>query len=83
MPGRPTSLTAEVDTISSDGIKLRVDGRELFMPYDGFPWFREAPPDAIRNVLRPQPDHLYWPDLDVDLSLDSIEHPERYPLRAR
>jgi hypothetical protein len=31
---------------------------------------------------RPQPQHLYWPDLDVDLSVDSIEHPERYPQRA-
>lgn len=38
---------------------------------------------AIHNVVRPQPGHLYWPDLDVDLTLDSIEHPERYPLKAR
>jgi hypothetical protein len=25
---------------------------------------------------------LHWPDLDVDLHVDSIEHPERYPLVA-
>jgi hypothetical protein len=49
-----------------------------------------ARPDAARaqrdfwNVAleRPTPCHLYWPDLDVDLSLDSIEHPERYPLKS-
>jgi hypothetical protein len=23
---------------------------------------------------------LYWPDLDIDLAVDSIEHPEQYPL---
>jgi hypothetical protein len=23
---------------------------------------------------------LYWPDLDIDLAVDSIQHPERYPL---
>jgi hypothetical protein len=27
--------------------------------------------------------HLYWPDADVDLTVDAIEHPERYPLKAR
>jgi hypothetical protein len=24
--------------------------------------------------------HLYWPDLDVDLDVESIFHPENYPL---
>jgi hypothetical protein len=33
--------------------------------------------------VRPTPDHLYWPDLDVDLSVESIRHPERFPLRAK
>jgi hypothetical protein len=60
-----------------------VDDRELFLPFDEFPWFKAAAVQAIHNVERPQSEHLYWPDLDVDLTLDSIEHPERYPLRAR
>jgi len=25
---------------------------------------------------------LYWENLDVDLSLEMIEHPERFPLQA-
>jgi hypothetical protein len=25
---------------------------------------------------------LYWENLDVDLSLDMIEHPERFPLQS-
>jgi hypothetical protein len=29
------------------------------------------------------PDHLYWPDLDIDLSLESIRHPENFPLISR
>jgi hypothetical protein len=32
------------------------------------------------NVTRVRVGHLRWPDLDVDLSVESIEHPERYPL---
>jgi hypothetical protein len=74
---------AEVTNISAHGLWLLVDSRELFLPFDRFPWFRNAAVGAILNVQRPQPHHLYWPDLDVDLHLDSIEHPERYPLQAK
>jgi hypothetical protein len=31
----------------------------------------------------PSADHLYWPTLDVDLSVESLRHPERYPLVSR
>ena len=34
----------------------------------------------LLNVELPHPHHLYWPDLDVDLAVESIEHPERFPL---
>ena len=81
-PGTDTS-GAEVTNISAHGLWLLVDGCELFMPFDRFPWFKNAAVGAIANVERPQPHHLYWPDLDVDLHLDSIEHPERYPLLAK
>ena len=74
---------AEVTNISAHGFWLLLDGRELFLPFDRFPWFKSAPVGAMLNVKRPQPHHLYWPDLDVDLHLDSIEHPERYPLVAK
>ena len=34
------------------------------------------------RVEQPTPGHFYWPDLDVDLGLESIEHPDRFPLKA-
>jgi hypothetical protein len=74
---------AEVTNISQHGFWLLLDGRELFAPFEEFPWFKQAPVQAILNVACPNPGHLYWPDLDVDLSVDSIEHPERYPLKAK
>jgi hypothetical protein len=37
----------------------------------------------LLNVELPHPHHLYWPDLDVDLAMESIDHPERYPLVSR
>ncbi len=74
--------TVEVTNISRRGIWILVDDRELFMPYEDFPWFRDAPISKIVNVEEPTPEHFYWPDLDIDLGLQTIEHPERFPLKA-
>ena len=82
MPGTGTSA-AEVTNISQHGFWMLIDGGELFVPFEEFPWFRRASIDAILRVERPAPKHLYWPQLDVDLSLDSLEHPERYPLTSK
>jgi hypothetical protein len=79
MPG-PVTSQPEVTNISRHGFWLLIDDRELFLPFETFPWFREAPVGAIHDVEMPQPGHFYWPALDVDLSLESIEDPERFPL---
>ena len=82
MPGTSTSAV-EVTNISPHGFWLLVDDRELFLPFDVFPWFKAASVQAITHVERPQPHHLHWPELDVDLTVDSIEQPDRYPRRAK
>jgi hypothetical protein len=82
MPGTSTS-EAEITNISAHGFWLLLDGRELFLPFEEFPWFKAAPVESILHLERPSPDHLRWPDLDVDLSVDSIENPGRYPLKAK
>lgn len=66
-----------------DGVWLLLDDSEYFLSFAQFPWFRAAPVAAILNVERLHAEHLYWPDLDVDLELDSIRTPEAYPLVAR
>ena len=81
MPGTATS-TAEVTNISPHGFWMLVDGRELFLAFDEFPWFKQASVEAILRLERPSPEHFYWPDVDVDLGLDSIERPQRYPLKS-
>ena len=53
------------------------------MPFDEFPWFRDAPVASLLGVEEPRPGHLYWPALDVDLTLEMIRDPKKYPLRAR
>jgi hypothetical protein len=82
MPGTST-LEAEVTNISKHGFWVLLDERELFLPFEEFPWFKGASVEAILELERPQPHHLYWPSLDVDLSVESIEEPSRFPLVAK
>jgi hypothetical protein len=81
-PGQSTS-PAEVTNVSPHGFWLFVGEREMFVPFEHFPWFRDASIAEITNVQLPSPHHLYWPDLDVDLAVESIEHPEKFPLVSR
>jgi len=73
----------EVSGITGHGIWLFLGEREVFLSFKKFPWFRNAPISGVLHVERPQPHHLYWPDLDVDLHLDSISDPKRFPLLSR
>ncbi len=75
---------AEVSGICKHGFWLLLDEEEgLFVPFSEFPWFRTASVEQIFHVERPQPHHLYWPELDIDLHVDSIRHPERFPWVSR
>ena len=79
-PPGPSTSPAEVTNVSPHGFWLFVGERELFVPFKDFPWFREASVREIGNVQLPSPHHLYWQALDVDLAVESIEPPEKYPL---
>ncbi|MFZ0428957.1 MAG: DUF2442 domain-containing protein [Acidobacteriota bacterium] len=82
--GRGSSTSGvEVTNISKNGLWLLVGDTEHFLPFEEFPWFREATVGELLNVELPHPHHVHWPDLDVDLAMESIEHPERYPLVSR
>ena len=77
------TLHVEVSGISIHGVWLFLGDRELFLPFKDFPWFRDAPVAGVLHVERPQPHHLYWPDLDIDLDVQSILDPKRFPLVSR
>lgn len=73
----------EVTHVSSYGIWILTGDQELFLPYEDFPWFKEASIGKIINVQEVSPGHFYWPDLDIDLGIDSVENPEKYPLKSK
>jgi hypothetical protein len=80
--GKSTS-EVEVTNISAHGLWILSKDHELFLSYEDFPWFKKASVADILHVEEPMPGHFHWPDLDLDLSVEIIEHPERFPNKAK
>jgi hypothetical protein len=73
----------EVTNVSTHGFWLLSSGKELFLSYKDFPWFKDASIGKVIAVEEVSPGHFYWPELDVDLGIQSIENPEKYPLTSK
>jgi hypothetical protein len=82
MPGIVTSA-AEVTHISAHGFWVLIGDEELAVPYSEFPWFRKATVEQILTLEHPSENHLYWPQLDIDLSVESLRNPAAFPLVSR
>ena len=82
MPGTST-FPVEATNVSRHGLWLLIGDEELFLPFEQFPWFRDASIEEISVVERQTADHLYWSLLDIDLSVESIRNPAAFPLVAR
>ena len=82
MPGSVTS-PVEVVQLTPHGVWIAYHDEEFFLDHDLFPWFGNAKANAVFNVEEIYPGHFYWPDIDVDLDLERIRHPERFPLVSK
>lgn len=80
--GKRTSAV-EVLSISKHGFWLLLADEELFVPFKDFPWFKDASIAEVLKVEWPGINHLYWPGLDVDLAVESIRHPQKFPLVSK
>ncbi|MCF6147068.1 MAG: DUF2442 domain-containing protein [Candidatus Kuenenia sp.] len=76
-------LKPEVINISEHGFWILLDKKEYFLPFKEYPWFLDVKISSLINVKLIHNHHLYWPELDVDLSTEILAHPERYPLRYK
>lgn len=74
------TLEAEVTNISAHGFWIFLGAEELPVPYTDFPWFKTATIEQITTLERPTEGHLYWPQLDIDLSVQSLRRPYDFPL---
>jgi len=71
---------AEVTNIDSHGLWVFVGGKEYFLSSEDHPWFRNATVAELLHVELLHTTHLHWPCLDVDLTVDSLADPDKYPL---
>ena len=74
------STSADVLMINDKGVMLSVQGQDYFLSYNRVPWMRDATISDVLNVRMSGKNAIEWPKLDVDLEVDSLRHPERYPL---
>lgn len=78
--GTTTLAPVEILNISGYGVWIVVKGHEYFLSYQDFPWFKHGTVEQILQVELLHDTHLYWPALDVDLHIDILMRPEKYPL---
>ena len=76
----PTEIN--IQAITKSGIWILVTDREYFLPFKDYPWFENAKLADILNVELHHGHHLHWPVLDIDLELESLIEPSKYPLVA-
>ncbi len=82
MPGSSISAP-ELTHVSLHGFWLRMNDEEFLLPFAEFPWFRHATIEQLSAIERPTADHLFWPLLDVDVSVDSVRDPSAFPLISK
>jgi hypothetical protein len=77
--GKATS-DVEITNIDMQGIWLLMNDKEFFLPFERFPWFRNATVGEIQNVRLEGDSELHWPDLKVRLPVTSIGTPTLIPV---
>jgi len=82
-PKRGKGISVSVENITPFGIWLYVKEKEYFLNYKDYPYFKDQTLSSIQNVQLLHGYHLCWPDLDVDLEIDNLENPDRYPLQFK
>lgn len=69
--------------ITQFGIWLYIQDQEYFLPHEKYPFFQDATINDIYNLELLHEIHLYWPKLDVDLSIDILKNPHHFPLISK
>ena len=71
--------TAKVTTINKYGFWIKCGEEELYLPFVEFPWFEHATVAQICQVKYVSSTRLYWPELDLHFTLESLRNPIASP----
>ena len=88
MSGKSTSQQSDAQTksqitsVEKDGFWLLTDEGELFVSFEQYPAFKKA---TIKQIFgfRERFGDFHWDELDIDIELDALKFPERYPLKFK
>jgi hypothetical protein len=75
-------ISISIENITPFGIWIFVNEKEYFLSYKDYPYFKEQTLNSIQNVQLLHGYHLYWPNLDIDLEVNNLEQPEKFPLKS-
>lgn len=84
-PGKSSSQKRskpEILNMSPFGMWILTENKEYYVDFSRYHWFKEASMGEISNVEAGFGSGIYWPSLDIDVSLEALEYPERFPLVA-
>ena len=70
-----------VTNIEKYGFWLLVDNKEYFILFEEYPVFKKATVDQTLNVIRIANSKFHWQELDADIELKALEHPEKIKLK--
>ena len=73
--------TSEVSAIGRDGFWIISNDQEFFVAFGNYPIFRKASVEQIYSMEEISLGQLRWEELDVDIEVAALEHPERFPLK--
>ncbi len=81
--GNNILIDKEITNITKFGFWILVNEKEYFVSLEDYPAFKKASIEDILQFKLLSPDQLYWEKLDIDIELDSLENPHKYPLMFR
>ena len=70
-----------VENISPFGFWIFDGKKEYFVNFEDYPEFLNAPINEFYNFSVDFEGNLHWENLDIDIEKDSLETPEKYPLK--
>ncbi len=70
-------------TITQFGLWLCFYDEEFFLSHEDHPYFKNAVVEDVYNVELHHKDHLFWPELDIDLNISILKNPHHFPLISK
>ncbi|HOE63185.1 MAG TPA: DUF2442 domain-containing protein [Candidatus Sumerlaeota bacterium] len=74
------TFQSEVTNIGAFGFWLMVEEQEYFVPFDDYPMFKKASVEQVFSFQQISPTQFHWHELDVDIELEALKEPNRFPL---